>query len=54
VSHAGPERGQPREKPRECDRCRETKRDVRYDPGTRKLLCDACWFHTPPTFGGMS
>ena len=35
--------------PRECDRCGEDRPDVKFDPGTGRELCNACWLKTPPS-----
>lgn len=31
-----------------CDKCKRPKADAKYDHGTRKVLCNPCWFSTEP------
>jgi recombinational DNA repair protein (RecF pathway) len=34
--------------PPRCGACGKIKPDVKYDPGTRRALCNDCWANTPP------
>lgn len=31
-----------------CEKCGKVKADVRHAPDVGWLLCNDCWFHTPP------
>jgi recombinational DNA repair protein (RecF pathway) len=35
----------------QCERCKESRPDVRYDPWYGKDLCDDCWVRLPPAQG---
>jgi len=31
-----------------CEKCGKPKPDVKWAPDVRQLLCNPCWFTTPP------
>jgi recombinational DNA repair protein (RecF pathway) len=37
--------------PPRCGACGKIKPDVKYDPGTRRALCNECWANTSPIYG---